>query len=80
MNPLLKRFNAERKTFERLRKEAESVRWEYWDWPNWHWEPDSFLGLEPERAKKGEAAYGYGRDKQNRLLVVHEFATTDHPK
>src|SRR5437773_1762738 len=82
MNPLLKRFNADRKAFERIKKRTESkvARWEYWEWPRWHWEPDSFLEMEPERARKGEAQFGYGRDKQSRVVVAYEFDLADSCK
>jgi hypothetical protein len=75
MNTLLQRFTAERKSFTTLRRQAEAkvVRWEYWDWPNWDWDPEHFLELEPERAKKGKANYAYGCDKQNNVVVIHHF-------
>jgi hypothetical protein len=79
MNPLLQRLNADRKAFERIKKQLESkvVRWEYWEWPRWHWEPGSFLEMGPQRARKGKAQFGYGRDKHDRVVVAHEFDVAD---
>src|SRR5215470_12987448 len=84
MNPLLERFHAEKKSFNRLKKLCESkvVRWKYWVWPDWYWEPDMFVAvsLKPKRAKKGEGEYGYGYDKENRVVVIYEFDSFDSEK
>src|SRR6476660_941190 len=82
MNSLLQRFNTERKAFERIKKQTEAkvVRWEYWEWPQWHWKPDSFPENPPKRARKGDARFAYGRDKQNRVVVVYEAGVIDRSK
>jgi len=77
MNPLLKRFNSERKVFATLRKRSESqvVRWEYWNWPKWNWDPDDALELRriAKRVPKERASNGYGYDKENRVIVIQQF-------
>lgn len=74
---LCSRFIAEEKAFSRLRKlfESKVVRWEYWDWPEWHWEPDYFLdaGQKSKHVTKARAKFGYGYDKENKATVIHEF-------
>ena len=82
MNPLLERFSAERKAgnkaFERLRKDAESkvVRWSYWEFPDWRWDPQQMVGfgVAPERAGKKDASYAYGHDEKGRVVVIHKFS------
>jgi len=78
MNTLLERFNAERKAFERLKKQAESkvVRWRYWETPDWYWEPEYMVKYwigEPERAPKATADYAYGYDDKDRATVIQNF-------
>jgi hypothetical protein len=81
MGALLDRFSSERNAFVRLKKLCESkvVRWEYWDWPEWHWEPDYFLEArqKPKRVKKDQAEFGYGLDRNNRVVLVHKFEFGD---
>jgi hypothetical protein len=75
MNPLLERFHAEKNAFNRIKKVCESkvVRWEYWDWPRWYWDPDFFLSARQNanRVKKEKAKFGLGYDKENRVVVIH---------
>jgi hypothetical protein len=74
---LLDRFSAEEGAFKRLQKVCESkvVRWKYWETPDWHWDPEKFIGSTSAKAAKGEAAYAYGYDKENRVTVIHGFDT-----
>lgn len=78
---LYSRFNAEEKAFSRLRKLCESkvVRWEYWDWPEWHWEPDYFLDARQKgkRVTKARAEFGYGCDKEDKVAVIHNLGGWD---
>ena len=78
MNPLLERFHGEKRSFSRLKRLCESkvVRWRYWEWPDWHWEPDYFMGegtIKPERAPKSKATYHYGYDREDRVVVIHDL-------
>jgi len=79
MSALLDRFWSERKSkaFGRLKRLCESkvVRWDYWDWPKWHWDPYYFLGKgwKPKRVQKNRAQWGYGYDKENRVVVIQQF-------
>jgi hypothetical protein len=82
MNPLLKRFQTERKNFDQLRKLAESrvVRWDYWDTPTWYWDPEDLLEdrdnmvgpQKPKPATKAKAESSYGYDKGGRVVVIRE--------
>ena len=77
MSLLTDRFLAEDKSFGRLKKLCESkvVRWKYWDWPEWHWDPDYFMEArqKPKQVAKEKARLGYGYDKDNRVVVVQEL-------
>jgi hypothetical protein len=77
MSSLTDRFLAEDKAFGRLKKLCESkvVRWRYWDWPAWHWDPDYFLEgrQKPKQVAKQKARFGYGYDKDNRVVVVQQL-------
>ncbi len=78
MNPLEKRFFAEEHAFIGIRKLCESkiVRWDYWQWPQWYWDPDLVLGApgKPKRAPKDKARFAYGYDDEGRVTVIHQFS------
>ncbi|GEM_PF-3474010 len=78
MNPLEKRFFAEEGAFIRIRKLCESkvVRWDYWQWPRWHWDPELVLEApaKPKRAPIDKARFAYGYDNEGRVTVIHEFS------
>ena len=77
MNPLLERFHAEKNAFNRLKKLCESkvVRWKYWLWPDWYWEPDFFLGARQNSkpVKKEGAKFAFGYNNDNRVVVIRQF-------
>lgn len=78
MTLLSKRFNAEQKALGRFRRlwEHKVVRWEYWEWPKWYWDPEKFLEQRQnvKRVPKDEAKFAYGHDKENRVVLIHRFS------
>src|SRR5947208_2880870 len=84
MNPLLERFHKERKAFNRLRKVCESkvVRWEYWNWPLWYWDPEDFLEVRKyaKRVSKDKAHFGLGHDKDGKVVLIHQFDVIGEPR
>jgi hypothetical protein len=85
MNPLLKRYFAEQKSFARLRRQCESkvVRWEFWNWPRWHLDPQQMLEFRAlaqlaKRVPKAAAEYAYGYDEQNRVVVLRHGQSCIH--
>jgi hypothetical protein len=82
---LYKRYLAEEKAFERLKKQAESrvVRWRYWETPGWYWDPEYLVKYrigKPERAPKATANYAYGYDDNDRVVVIQSSDLGDPGK
>jgi hypothetical protein len=77
MGLLSNRFCSEEKAFGRLKKLCESkvVRWRYWDWPKWHWDPDYAMEArqKAKQVTKQQADFGYGYDKENRVVVIQDL-------
>ena len=79
MSKLYKLWSKQRKdkkAYARLRKQCESkvARWDYWQTPDWHWDPDYELEerQSPERGRKEDALYRYGYDSHNRVIFIRE--------
>jgi hypothetical protein len=77
MNPLLERFHAEKKAFNRLKKLCESKVV-----PKWHWEPDYHLESRQKgkEVPKERAWFGHGYDKENRVVVSHRYSIGSNPR
>ncbi len=79
MDPLLERFFAERKSSAQIRKlcEPKVVRWEYWNRPKWHLDPQDMLSYGTlvriaQPVPEDAAEYAYGYDKEGRVVVVRQ--------